>query len=44
VLTLDVVGAFWDPEVDSFKWGAFINATGRKGWNSVTLTVTCRRH
>ena len=43
VLTLDVIGAFWDPEVDLLKWGAFINATGRKGWNSVTLTVTCRR-
>jgi hypothetical protein len=34
VLTLDPVGAFW---------GTFVNATGRKGWNSVTLTVTCRR-
>ncbi len=44
VLTLDVIGAFWDPEVDLLKWGAFINATGRKGWNSVKLTVTCRRH
>jgi hypothetical protein len=44
VLTLDVIGAFWDPEVDLLKWGAFINATGRKGWNSVRLTVTCRRH
>jgi len=43
VLTLDVLGAFWDPEVDTLKWGAFINATGHKGWNSVTLTVTCRR-
>jgi hypothetical protein len=44
VLTLDVIGAFWDREVDLLKWGSFINATGRKGWNSVTLTVTCRRH
>jgi hypothetical protein len=43
VLTLDVIGAFWDPEVDTLKWGAFIEATGRKGWNSVTLKVTCRR-
>jgi hypothetical protein len=43
VLTLDIVGAFWDTETDSLKWGTFINATGRKGWNSVTLTVTCRR-
>ena len=29
---------------DSLKWGTFIDATGRKWWNSVTLTVTCRRH
>jgi hypothetical protein len=44
VLTLDVIGVFWDTEVDSLKWGTFIDATGRKGWNGVTLTVTCRRH
>jgi hypothetical protein len=44
VLTLDVLGAFWDTEDDSLKWGTFVYATGRKGWNSVTLTVTCRRH
>lgn len=43
VLTLDVIGAFWDTEDDSLKWGTFVNANGRKGWNSVTLTVTCRR-
>jgi hypothetical protein len=43
VLALDPVGAFWDTEVDMLKWGTFVNATGRKGWNSVTLTVTCRR-
>ena len=42
VLTLDPVGAFWDTEVDMLKWGTFVNATGRKGWNSVTLTITCR--
>jgi|tagenome__1003787_1003787.scaffolds.fasta_scaffold20423181_3 hypothetical protein len=23
---------------------AFVSPTGRKGWNSVTLHVTCRRH
>lgn len=43
VLTVDPVGAFWDTEDDSLQWGTFVNATGRKGWNSVTLTVTCRR-
>jgi hypothetical protein len=43
VLTLDPVGAFWDTEVDMLKWGTFVNATGRKGWNSVTVTVACRR-
>ena len=43
VLTVDVIGAYWDTEDASLKWGAFINATGRGGWNSVTLTVTCRR-
>ena len=44
VLTLDVLGAFWNTEVDMLQWGAFINATGRKGWNSVTFTIVCRRH
>jgi hypothetical protein len=43
VLTLDTVGAFWDPEVDALKWGTFVNATGKSGWNSVTITLTCRR-
>jgi hypothetical protein len=43
VLTLDVIGAFWDTEDDRLKWGAFVNATGRKGWNSVTFTITCHR-
>jgi hypothetical protein len=43
VLTLDVVGAYWDTENDSLNWGTFVNATGSKGWNSVTLTATCRR-
>jgi hypothetical protein len=43
VLTLDVIGAFWDTEDDRLKWGAFARATGRKGWNSVTFTITCHR-
>jgi hypothetical protein len=44
VLTLDVVGAFWDTEVDALKYGAFVGTNGKAGWNSVVLTVSCRRH
>jgi hypothetical protein len=44
VLSLDVLGAFWDQTDEVLRWGAFVNATGRPGWNSVTLTVNCRRH
>jgi hypothetical protein len=43
VVTLDVLGAYWDSEVDLLKWGTFIGATGKSGWNSVTLTITCHR-
>ncbi|MDT0352667.1 hypothetical protein [Pseudonocardia charpentierae] len=45
VLTLDVIGAFYDTDRSdvSLGWGAFANATGKPGWNSVTITVTCRR-
>ena len=43
VVTLDVLGADWDSEVDLLKWGTFIAATGRSGWKSVTLTITCHR-
>ena len=44
VITVDVLGAFWDTEDDSLKYGAFVGTTGKPGWNSVTLTITCRRH
>ena len=45
VLTLDVIGVFYDTDRSdvSLGWGAFANPTGKKGWNSVTITVTCRR-
>lgn len=44
VLTVDVIGWFWNAEVDLLQYGAFIGATGKPGWNSVTITATCRRH
>ena len=45
VLTLDVIGAFYDTDRSDYAlgWGAFANPTGKSGWNSVTITVTCRR-
>ena len=45
VLTLDVIGTFYDPERSDFAlgWGAFANPARKPGWNSVTITVTCRR-
>lgn len=45
ILTLDVIGVFYDTDRSdiSLGWGAFANPTGKKGWNSVTITVTCRR-
>jgi hypothetical protein len=45
VLTLDVIGAFYDADRSdvSLGWGAFANLTGKSGWNSVTIAVTCRR-
>lgn len=45
VLTLDVIGTFYDTDRSdiSLGWGAFADASGKKGWNSVTITVTCRR-
>ncbi len=45
VLTLDVIGVFYDTDRSdiSLGWGAFANPTGKPGWNSVTITVTCRR-
>ena len=45
VLALEVIGAFYDTDRSdvSLGWGAFANPTGKSGWNSVTITVTCRR-
>ena len=43
VLTLNVIGTGYDPDTGRLYWGAYVDATGRKGWNSVTLTVTCYR-
>jgi hypothetical protein len=45
VLTLEVIGAFYDTDRSdvSLGWGAFANPTGKSGWNTVTITVTCRR-
>jgi hypothetical protein len=44
VVTVDVLGAFWDTENDMLKYGAFVGTTGKPGWNSVTRTITFRRH
>ena len=45
VLTLDVIGAFYDTDRSNYSlgWGAFANPSKKSGWNSVTITVTCRR-
>jgi hypothetical protein len=45
VLTLDVIGTFYDTDRSDYAlgWGAFANPTKKSGWNSVTITVTCRR-
>jgi hypothetical protein len=45
VLTLDVVGVFYDTDRSDYSlgWGVFALPTGKSGWNSVTITVTCRR-
>lgn len=44
VISLDVIGFFWNTEVDHLQYGTFVETNGRKGWNSVTLTITCRHH
>jgi hypothetical protein len=42
VLTLDVIGAFYDTDRSdvSLGWGAFADPTGKSGWNKVTIIVT----
>lgn len=41
VIKLDVIGAFWDSDVDALRWGTFIAPNGKKGWNSVRLSILC---
>ena len=42
VLRLGRHGVGFDSERGFSEYYAFVDATGKKGWNSVTLTVTCR--
>lgn len=44
VITLDTIGWYWNTEVDLLQYGSFVGTTGKAGWNSVTITATCRRH
>lgn len=44
VITLDMIGWFWNSEVDLLQYGSFVGTTGKPGWNNVTITATCRRH
>lgn len=43
VITTDVIGAYFDTDRALLKWGAFVNPTGKRGWNTATLTITCHR-
>jgi hypothetical protein len=43
VLRLDRDGVTYDSESGYSVFYQFISPNGRKGWNSVTLTATCRR-
>jgi hypothetical protein len=44
VLRLGRNGVTFDNESGYSVFYQFISPNGRRGWNSVTLTVTCRRH
>lgn len=44
VLSIAKHGVAFNEETGYWMFYAFVDASGRKGWNSVTLTVTCRRH
>lgn len=44
VLHIGRRGTFFDSEVDLDGYYAYATATGRRGQNTVTLTVTCRPH
>lgn len=37
------IGTFWDPENDTLGFGGFPEATGRAGWNSVSISILCFR-
>ena len=42
VLSIGKQGVAFDPDRGYSQFYAFVEASGRKGWNSVTLGVTCR--
>ena len=42
VITLNTIGWYWNTEVDLLQYGSFVGTTGKPGWNSVVITVTCR--
>ena len=42
VLTVTPVGVFWNPENDHLDYGAFVARNGKPGWETVTLSITCR--
>lgn len=44
VLRIERRGTFFDSEVDLDGYYAFVAASGRRGQNTVVLTVTCRPH
>jgi hypothetical protein len=44
VLRIGKRGVAFNEESGYWMFYAFVDTTGRKGWNSVTLTVACRRH
>ena len=43
VLRLGKHGVAFDPDSGYSQFYAFVSATGKKGWNSVTLKVSCAR-
>ena len=42
VLRIGAHGVGLDPDSGYSQFHAFVTATGKRGWNSVRLTVTCR--
>jgi hypothetical protein len=45
VLTPELIDAFYDTERSDVSLGSgrVCRRTGKSGWNSVTITMTCRR-